>query len=531
MNPKLFPVVIVLAFLGFTDTAVAQFVVQSTPAALTFNWVQGGPYPQPQTVNVTSLTSNQIDFTDSLGISGANYFTVNVSSGATPAMLTVSVVPSALAALAPGFHGGVGDTLFVYPSSGLPLNIQVTVNVTAAPPSCPAETASSRTSGKAVMTTEGAACLSVNPSSLSFAQAGTVAPSAQILSITSSSNSSVSFSVAISYASSGPTGWLAVSPDTGMTPGTVSVSFNAAGLAAGPYNAMLTVTQTNTDNSVTIPVSATVGTGAPTLTFTPTQLNFAWQVGTAAPPAETILVTSPAGTQVDFTVSASTSNCGNWLVVSPAEITTSPTPITVSIDTAGLPSTTTTCSGNIQASTPGASNPTTSIPVSLFVSVNPVLKVSPTSLEFGFVRQAAALQISLLFADSSDPATPLAYTYVVNPSSAGGPNFLSTLVTVPGQTSTPAYLAVGLNSNVAAGLTPNTYVDNLVISSTGAGSPSITVPVTLVVSNTATLLTNPSQLTMNYELGQQPPVAPTITVSSTGAPVIFDAAAVYLRTV
>ena len=129
----------------------------------------------------------------------------------------------------------------------------------------------------------------------------------------------------------------------------------------------------------------------------------------------------------------------------------------------------------------------------------------------------AASSMAALALDEASPANATA-----NPGTTNGPIFLTI---TQNQTATPATLTVAINPTVLAGLAPNTYVNNLVLSSTAAGNPSITIPVTLTVANTATLVANPSQITMNYQIGQQPPVTQTVTVSSSGAPLTFSAAA------
>jgi uncharacterized protein (TIGR03437 family) len=73
-------------------------------------------------------------------------------------------------------------------------------------------------------------------------------------------------------------------------------------------------------------------------------------------------------------------------------------------------------------------------------------------------------------------------------------------------------------------LAPGTYVDNVqVTSSAAANMPSF--PVTLTVSNAATLIPNPPSLTFNYQVAQVIPPSQTITLSSSAAPLNFSVAA------
>ena len=101
--------------------------------------------------------------------------------------------------------------------------------------------------------------LSVSPTSLSFSYAkGQAAPASQTLTVTSTGGE-VSFTAGATTTSGG--NWLSVSPTSGATPGTVSVSVNAGGLATGPYSG--TVTVNSTGSPVTIPVTLTVTPPAP----------------------------------------------------------------------------------------------------------------------------------------------------------------------------------------------------------------------------------------------------------------------------
>ena len=58
--------------------------------------------------------------------------------------------------------------------------------------------------------------------------------------------------------------------------------------------------------------------GTPTLTITPTTLNFAYQVGTSFPNQQSIAIASSTQTQVSYNVTSFVSSGNtNWLVVSP----------------------------------------------------------------------------------------------------------------------------------------------------------------------------------------------------------------------
>jgi hypothetical protein len=107
--------------------------------------------------------------------------------------------------------------------------------------------------------------ISVNPSSMSFSgTAGGANPAAQTLNITNSGGGTLNWSATSSQT------WLTLSVTSGTAPSSPSVSVNTSGLAAGTYNANITITGTGATNSpVTVPVTLTIN---PTSTCGGTQL-------------------------------------------------------------------------------------------------------------------------------------------------------------------------------------------------------------------------------------------------------------------
>ena len=95
--------------------------------------------------------------------------------------------------------------------------------------------------------------LTVTPSSLTFSYTrGGTAPAAQSVSITSNGS-------ALSYTVSTSATWLVVTPTSGTTPGSISVSINTTGLAAGTYTGTVTITSSGASNSPrTVSVTLTV---------------------------------------------------------------------------------------------------------------------------------------------------------------------------------------------------------------------------------------------------------------------------------
>jgi hypothetical protein len=96
--------------------------------------------------------------------------------------------------------------------------------------------------------------LAVTPSALSFwstASAGSPAP--KTLNIANSGDGS------FTYTASETTPWLTVTPASGSAPGSVTVTVNTAGLAAGTYNGSVTITALDAaDSPHEVPVTLTV---------------------------------------------------------------------------------------------------------------------------------------------------------------------------------------------------------------------------------------------------------------------------------
>src|SRR5262249_52814221 len=100
--------------------------------------------------------------------------------------------------------------------------------------------------------------LSANPGSLTFSsQAGSSAPMSQIVTLGSGGQMS-------SFTAAGSAPWLQAGPVSGMTPATLTVSVNPAGLAAGSYQGSINVAATGAGASpLAILVTLIVSPSAP----------------------------------------------------------------------------------------------------------------------------------------------------------------------------------------------------------------------------------------------------------------------------
>jgi len=252
------------------------------PATLSFTYQIGGTAPAAQTFTVAT---GDVNLTYS-ATSPGNWLQVNPSHGPTPGAVTVTAVPTGLPA------GTYGGTITV---SAVGATNSATVAVT--------------------LTVTGSPVLTFSASTLAFtAPVGGPAPAPQTLMV-SSSGGPISFTAAAGAA------WIGVTPATGTTPATLSVSVNPASLAAGTYSGTVNVTPAGSATpqsvivtlqvgTVTAPVisgiinaaSGAIGQVAPGMAISifGSDLGPATGVSFALPPPDGTVATTLGGTQVLF---------------------------------------------------------------------------------------------------------------------------------------------------------------------------------------------------------------------------------------
>lgn len=163
--------------------------------------------------------------------------------------------------------------------------------------------------------------LGAAPSTLSFATDGTFVPE-QTVSLTTLGDT-------LPYALVTTASWLSATPESGLMPGNITVSANAAGLAPGAYTGTVIVGSAGTEGPfATVAVTLTVvGPSDPgVLGIFPGALSFEYHVNGAKPPAQTVWVMS-GGEALNYTVST---GGAKWLSA-PAS-GTSPGGFRVSVD-------------------------------------------------------------------------------------------------------------------------------------------------------------------------------------------------------
>jgi uncharacterized protein (TIGR03437 family) len=363
-------------------------------------------------------------------------------------------------------------------------------------------------------------------------QLGGAKPAAQQVNITATSSTlAYTFSVA-----STPSGWLSavstlgssvVPPNGGNTTGPLSVSADPSGLAPGTYTGTITVTPANSSASQQIPVVLKV-TNDPNIQTNVDALNFPFQLGQQAPPAQTLKISSSTGVPLNYTATASTTSCGSWLqllnTANPATGTTDAM-IQVGVSTTGLAAGT--CSGSIVIAatiqSTGATVASKTIPVTLLVTTTPQLLVTPTSLTFSAPQGGAApANQTLTLASTSGSTDVLSYTVTAN----GSFNGTQWLLAGSSGTTANGTLPVSIFS---ATLPAGIYSGSLAIAATTGGNAVANSPVTIPVTLTITagsLTLSGTQANFTYTIGAPSPQPQTVTVgSSTSQSLVYTAAA------
>ena len=408
--------------------------INVSQSSLTFNFKKG----------VIGTQSQQLLFTADPNIyytitSGASWLTVSPAgaSGTTSIVLT-----SNPGSLAPGSYI-VRIQVTSPTASNTPFSIQATMNIIAGP-------------------------ILVNPASLTFIQKkGASNAKPQELHFTADPGVSYSLTSTASWISSG------LSVATGSV--TLYVYPSAWLLAAGTYNATITVSSQGASNTpISIPVTFTINPlSAADLNFMPASLSFFWQTGSATPASQTVNATFDS---VSGSVSATAASSG-WLVVTPSG---NGSDFKVSINTSGL--TPGSYNGAVIVSANGAGSKI--LPVTLTVTVT-----EPSQFFLGTDK----LSFSSKLGAGSPPSQLLVvmakgnhFNFNATANSSGG--WLS-IDASSGKT--PANINVSVNP---AGHLPGSYTGSVVLASLDAANNPISVPITLTVSNSTTVVVNAASL-------------------------------------
>jgi uncharacterized protein (TIGR03437 family) len=310
----------------------------SSPS-LTFAAQAGGNVPANQTLTVSSSPAGT-PFSATASVTspaGGTWLTISPKGSLTTTQaLTVSVNQSGLA------NGSYAGTIALT-ANGSTVNVPVNLVVNA-----------TGTSGGNV---------TVSASSLAFsAVSGAAAPATQTLTVSSAAGSA---GVAFTAAAASTGNWLSVSPTSGTTQDTLTVSVNQANLSTGNHTGTITITPTG-GSAVVVQVTLTVAS-QPTILVTPGSLSFDFEPASGGTVTPGQLKVSATGGTASFSVTYSST--GNWLTVTPTSGSTSTADIlTVQVNPAGLAASATPYTGTIIVTGVNGTAGSATVDVSLSIS-------------------------------------------------------------------------------------------------------------------------------------------------------------------
>jgi uncharacterized protein (TIGR03437 family) len=483
-NPGTFNAAVAISAPGTNGISLPVLVtIQGTPALtvspanLSFGYQLGTVGPAAQTLTITSSTGVNVPFTASATTTSCgSWIVLNQSSGATPSTLSVQINTSGLSTATCSGEINISAPTASNPSVSIPVTLAVsTLPFIQAPTAGPTFTY----------------------------QIGGTVPAAQSVEITSST---AGLNIAASATpTNGSPNFLLVSPATGVTPLSVTLTVDPTvlpNLGPGTYTETVSLAGTAANSPQSFGVTLTVSSN-PSLIGSLQSLNFNYQTGQAAPSNQTITVTSSAA-PLNYQVSVNTTNCTGFLTATPASGSTfgNQDQVVVSVNPQGI--TPQVCSGNVTLTVPGSTVAPLVIPVTLNVSNNALLSVGQAVINLTVVAGAAAtMQTVSVTSTSSGTALPFSATASTNPVG------LPWLAVTPNSGNTPSNLQVIISpANLVAGV----YSGSIVVSSSAAGVPAQTIPVTLTVFGSIAVA-SPANLTFTQAVGGSAPDSQSVQIA------------------
>jgi uncharacterized protein (TIGR03437 family) len=341
-------------------------------------------------------------------------------------------------------------------------------------------------------TVQAQSVLTVSSTTLNFTATVNQNPSnVQNVSVGSTTGSGVSYLINTNAT------WISASTgafngNSGITDDVLTVQVYSASLAVGSYTGAITLTP-STGNPVSIAVGLTVSGsgGGPTtskLSASPAQLSFAFQLAHAAPPSQTVQITS-SGIALPFsftTTVAGTSNCTqSWLQVT-ASTNSTPATLTVNVSPTGLSAGT--CTGNISLTSTTQANGTTTaiIGISLFINSGPLLNVNiPSGLSNLTLQQGGRPVQFNVGLSSSDSTVAIPYTAAVT----AGNSWLA-ITPASGTTLGQPNITVQVTPGFVLAVGP--YAGAIQITSPGLFNNSVTIPIALTITSSSSVTVTPS---------------------------------------
>ncbi len=445
------PAMVIPVTLTISPTSAAFF--DNLPGGMNFFLPANGANPGSQTLQIRNAGSGTLNWTAVTSTAdGGKWLSVSQSNGSAPSLVTVQVASQFLPG---GAAAGTYSGNILFESAGSTVSVPITVSV------------------------GDLAFLPVSPLSAVMPLHGS-APVVQVANVASTTTSNFYFDTAVYTATGG--NWLTASTASGTfeTPNDVEIGFNetvVSTLPAGSYTGEVVVLDHNTGYAVsmTIPVTLTVAPASEAFfNDFPGGLQFSLAANGANPGSQVVQVGNAGTGTLNWTVTASTSDGGNWLTVSPNS-GTAPGLVTVGVVSQYLPGGAAAGIYNGTLLFVSASG-TASVPITVSVGVLGFAQVNPLSFNMpagGSAPLPQAVSISTITSSN--------FYFDVSVSTSTGGNWLA--VSPSGTLETPEGLAASINQNVASALPAGVYTGEVILTphNTGYAAP-LAVPVTLTVS-------------------------------------------------
>jgi uncharacterized protein (TIGR03437 family) len=261
---------------------------QATPVSLSFSASAGGSAPSTQMVNLSSSLAG-LSFTAS---TSATWLSVSPSGGSMPAVLTVSIDPTSLAA------GTYQGTVTITAPNAVPSTTTVAVTLTVQPGT--------------------PATLGLDTQNVIFTATQGIGALTQQLHVSNTGGGSLSFTANVTTSSGGS--WLTISPANGTatpsSPASLTVTATPGSLAPGTYSG--TVTITGAGSTINVPVTLSVSAPTAVILVSQSALSFTAVAQGGVPLPQNFGILNTGQGPMSWTAAATTISGGNWLQISPS---------------------------------------------------------------------------------------------------------------------------------------------------------------------------------------------------------------------
>ncbi len=344
-------------------------------------------------------------------------------------------------------------------------------------------------------------------------QGGSV-PSAEVISLSNSVAGALTGLTATVDYGSGATGWLTTRLSSTLTPATLTLNANQAGLSLGTHRAEVQVSSPDATNSpitVEVTLSVVLAGGAPRISLEADSVGFDWSVGSSVPAPQALLVSNGGGGTLSglrLSVSYAPGQPSGWLVAA-LGATTAPTPMTLTVTPGSLGAGT--YEASVEVVSGAANNSPQFVQVLFNVTSGPLIDVTPDSVGFDAVQ------------GGGNPATQT--VTIDNPGTGALTGITTSVAYGPGQptgwlsatlsgTAAPASLDLAATTGSLPG---GTHTATVMVASPVASNSPRAVEVTFTVLTPApSIVLNPTNVAFQAATGGSNPATRTVAVTNGG---------------